>query len=71
MAKKSLLEIKADITEAIEQRGPFSHNLVSINLRIAAREYGNVAANRIIAELELHDLFGIKAVSQLKKEASR
>lgn len=64
--KKSLKQIKSDIEAAIEQRGPFSHNLVSINLRIAAREYGTVAANQIIAEMELDDLFGIKAVAVQK-----
>lgn len=56
-------EAYADITEQIENPGQYSHQVVGYTLRIVARDHGMDAANKMVDDLDLDDLFGIKRVN--------
>jgi hypothetical protein len=55
--EKTLQERKADIEELLESidEKPYSHNMISINLRAIAEKHGRVEANKVIEELGLKD----------------
>ena len=51
---------------AIED-GPYSHNICGLILRQVSKEHGVGAANKLIDELDLHDLYGISKVQEKDK----
>ena len=53
--KKSLQDIYESIEEQLEylDTKPYSNTIISLNLRIAARDYGYQAVNKLIDELNL------------------
>jgi hypothetical protein len=53
---KSLEQIYEDIQGHIDDPGPYSHNLISINLTIIANNHGKAAANKAIRDLGLDEL---------------
>jgi len=55
----TLAEARRAIREQIEERGQFSHNMVSIVLRQVSKRYGYTAANGLVRDLELEAEFGI------------
>jgi hypothetical protein len=56
--KKTLKELRANIKKEIPyvDLKPFSHNIISINLMIIAKEYGKDEANKTIRNLKLDEL---------------
>ena len=52
------------IEKAIDQSGPFSHNIVGLALSQVSKEFGVNVANGLIDEYELDELYGIQKVSQ-------
>ena len=46
------------IKKAIEQDGPYSHNIVGLALTDTDRRFGVRAANALIDEFMLYDLYG-------------
>lgn len=61
---KILHEARQHIEKAMEQNGPYSHNIVSLALSQVAREISNEEANGLIDEYELTDLYGIEKVEE-------
>lgn len=61
--KETLEDYKDEILAHLENIDtlPYSHNLISINLRAVAEKFGHKKANGIIDELGL-DQFGYKKV---------
>jgi len=56
--KKTLKELRANIKKEIPyvDLKQFSHNIISINLMIIAKEYGKEEANKAIRDLKLDEL---------------
>ena len=54
---------KLKIQDAIKNNHPHAHNLVSCELRRVSTKAGIYYANRLIDELKLETLFGIKKVN--------
>lgn len=54
---------RQQIVKAIEQDGPYSHNIVSSVLRSVSNEFGANVANGLIDEYELDEVFGIQKVN--------
>lgn len=59
-----LSEARRKIERAIEQSGPYSHNIVGFVLREVAKAHGTAKANALIDEYGIEDLYGI----ELQKE---
>lgn len=55
--KARLAEIKERIDKEIPfiDLKPYSHNIISLNLRLIAQEFGYATANEVIDELDLRD----------------
>lgn len=56
---------KERIEKAIEQNGPYSHNIIGLALSAIAKEAGNKVANDVIAEMDL-EMYGFRAVPEDK-----
>jgi len=62
MKKHTLKQLRADIEEQIPPlhvsctSNNFNHNIISITLRIIAKEYGKKQANKAIVDFELEEL---------------
>jgi len=52
------------IEQAIKQNGPYSHKVVGLALSALARECGFEAANNLVEEYDLDDLYGIQKVER-------
>ena len=65
MKKPSLTieDAKRQIVKAIRQNGTFSHNICSLVLRSVADVHGRKAANDLIDEFDLTDLYDIEKVA--------
>ncbi|NIV29749.1 MAG: hypothetical protein GWN58_09665 [Anaerolineae bacterium] len=55
----TLDEAREVIAPQVQLQGPYSHNILSILLRKAAKEHGYRAADALVDEFELTALFGI------------
>ncbi len=53
---------KQKIEKAIDQAGPYSHNICSMALLAVAQADGKEVANRLIEEYGLNALYGIQKV---------
>jgi hypothetical protein len=50
------------INNAIDQDGPYTHNMISLALRKLAENTGTKYANELVKELDLDDLYGISEI---------
>lgn len=53
---ESVDECRQAVEQALAQNGQFTHNIISITLKICADKFGSDAANSLIDECELEDL---------------
>lgn len=51
---------RSHIERAIEQNGPYSHNMISITLAFLADKCGKKYANELVDEFDLKELYGIE-----------
>lgn len=58
-------EARATIKRAVDQAGPYSHNLCSIVLSMVHQWHGLAAANALVEEYGLEDLYGIRKIEGL------
>lgn len=58
LSKQVLKEIKLEIDseKRFIEKKPFSHNVISMNLRVIANKFGKKKANQVIKELGLEEL---------------
>jgi len=59
LGKITIKKARKEIEELIERPGEYGHNIVSLTLRIIAKEYGYGEANKLVEELDLESHFGI------------
>lgn len=52
--------LKKRIEKWVDSGGNHAHNMISLNLRRVAAEFGRDAANQIIDDLGIEDLYGIR-----------
>ena len=50
------------IRKALDQAGPYSHNIAGLVLSAVAERFGKQAANELIEEYALDDIYGIQQV---------
>jgi hypothetical protein len=62
---RTIEEHRANIQHAIRQKGQYTHNLISMTLRMVASEYGYAEANKLVDEFKLTRRFGIPKVEEL------
>lgn len=55
---------RADIEKAIEQDGPYSHNICSLVLAAVYDKLGRKAANKLVDEFDLDTIFDIQKAAQ-------
>lgn len=65
---EAIVETEVAITDAIEQGGQYTHNIISCTLRALAVEVGYDAANQLVDELSLTESFGIPKMDITKYE---
>ncbi len=63
---KTRQDAREEIEQAIEDRGPYSHNIISCVLRLIASRWGYKETNDFIDEYDLTRRFGI---AKRKEEA--
>jgi len=61
---KTIEEHKASIRNAIRQNGGFTHNIISLTLRMVAADHGYAEANKLVDEFKLTRRFGIPKVKE-------
>lgn len=61
---ESLDKAREQIQKAIDQDGPYSHNIVGLVLSSVASDYGTAQANELIAEFDLTEVYGIRPVQE-------
>ena len=57
--KKTLARHREVIEKAMKQEGPYTHNIISLALRMIAEELGKDVANGLVREYQLDDMYGI------------
>lgn len=57
---KVIGEAKRLIKRAIDQNGPFSHNMISLTLRSVDKDLGTKYANQLIRRFKLTEKYGIE-----------
>jgi len=57
--KLTIEKARKKIKELIICPGKYGHNIISLTLRIIAKEYGYLEANKLVEELSLESHFGI------------
>ena len=67
-AARALEKARAMIGDAIASTGPFTHNMIGIILQKVATDHGNQAANDLIEEYDLTELYGIYPVLDKAKK---
>jgi hypothetical protein len=55
---------RARIEEAMEQDGPFTHNLIGFTLSSLAQKVGVKYANELVREFDLTEIYGIEEVQE-------
>lgn len=62
MESKKIKWARQTIERAIDQNGPYSHNVCSMALMAVAKADGKKAANKLIEDYGLDALYGIQKV---------
>jgi len=61
---RAILKARDSIENAMDQNGPYTHNIISLSLRSLAEKGGNKAANDLVDEYELDQEYGIQKVEE-------
>jgi len=59
-----LLWAREKIGLALDQNGPYSHNICSLVLSKIAQQFGNASANKLIHDFELDKIYQIMPVKE-------
>ncbi len=57
-------EARKKIEKAIDQNGPYSHNMIGATLRSLADKTGYKYANELVREFDLDELYGISEIEE-------
>jgi hypothetical protein len=60
ITREKLKQARRIIRQAIKTNGPYSHNIISLSLASVMRKFGVHAANKLVDEFDLEELYGIR-----------
>ena len=61
---EAVRKAREGIEKALDSMGNYTHNIISLYLSSLAAEEGNEAANKLVDEYDLTELFGIQKVEE-------